>query len=56
MTGHLELSEDGKAMKYFELAPFDLRLDADVISALGEDGAEGDDMDTRQTDQEGTSR
>ena len=25
ITGHLELSEDGKAMKYFELAPFELK-------------------------------
>jgi DNA-binding transcriptional ArsR family regulator len=33
VTGHLELSEDGKAMKYFELAPFELRLNADVIIA-----------------------
>ncbi len=32
ITGHLELSEDGKAMKYFELAPFELRLNADVIT------------------------
>ena len=32
VTGHLELSGDGKAMKYFELAPFELRLDADVIT------------------------
>jgi DNA-binding transcriptional ArsR family regulator len=32
VTGQLELSEDGKAMKYFELAPFELRLDADVIT------------------------
>ena len=28
VTGHLELAEDGKAMKYFELAPFELRLTA----------------------------
>jgi DNA-binding transcriptional ArsR family regulator len=33
VTGQLELSEDGKAMKYFELAPFELRLNADVIIA-----------------------
>ena len=33
VTGHLELSEDGKAMKYFQLAPFELRLNADVIIA-----------------------
>ena len=32
VAGHLELSEDGKAMKYFELAPFELRLNADVIT------------------------
>src|SRR6516162_6705523 len=32
VTGHLELSEDGKAMKYFELGPFELRLNADVIT------------------------
>ncbi len=57
VAGKLELSEDGKAMKYFELAPFDLRLNAEtIISALDQDGAEGDDMDTRETDQEGTSR
>ncbi len=32
VTGHLELSEDGKAMKYFELAPFDLRLTAEIVT------------------------
>jgi len=32
VTGQLELSEDGKAMKYFELAPFDLRLNAETIT------------------------
>ena len=32
VTGHLELSEDGKAMKYFELVPFELRLTAEVIT------------------------
>jgi len=32
VIGHLELSEDGKAMKYFELAPFELRLTAEVIT------------------------
>jgi DNA-binding transcriptional ArsR family regulator len=34
VTGHLELSEDGKAMKYFELAPFELRLNAEVITEM----------------------
>ncbi|WP_434449338.1 ArsR/SmtB family transcription factor [Lentzea sp. E54] len=36
VVGNLELSSDGKAMKYFELAPFELRLDVDLIlSVLG---------------------
>ena len=26
VLGHLELSDDGKAMKYFEVAPFDIAL------------------------------
>lgn len=39
VTGHLELSEDGKAMKYFELVPFELRLTAEaIITALNESG------------------
>jgi DNA-binding transcriptional ArsR family regulator len=38
VTGHLELSADGKAMKYFELVPFELRVTADaIVSALAED-------------------
>lgn len=38
VTGQLELSQDGKAMKYFELAPFELRLTVDtVIAALEAD-------------------
>ena len=43
VNGQLELSEDGKAMKYFELAPFELRLTAEtIIDALsdGEDAIE----------------
>jgi DNA-binding transcriptional ArsR family regulator len=34
VAGHLELSGDGKAMKYFELAPFELRLTAETIAAV----------------------
>jgi DNA-binding transcriptional ArsR family regulator len=38
VRGHLELSDDGKAMKYFELVPFELRVTAEtVISALAAD-------------------
>jgi DNA-binding transcriptional ArsR family regulator len=42
VTGQLELSQDGKAMKYFELAPFELRVDAQtIVSALAESATEG---------------
>jgi DNA-binding transcriptional ArsR family regulator len=43
VAGQLELSEDGKAMKYFTLVPFELRLTAEtIIGALqaGDDGRE----------------
>jgi DNA-binding transcriptional ArsR family regulator len=36
VTGHLELSEEGKAMKFFEVTPFDLRLDAAAITAAAQ--------------------
>src|SRR6266487_5462886 len=38
VTGQLELLEDGKAMKYFELAPFELRLTAETITQALRDG------------------
>ncbi len=41
VTGQLELSEDGKAMKYYELAPFELRLDAPSITAAVRSSADG---------------
>ncbi|TJZ50342.1 winged helix-turn-helix transcriptional regulator [Streptomyces piniterrae] len=38
VVGRLELSDDGKALKYFELAPFELKLNvATVLAALQED-------------------
>ncbi|MFF3430349.1 ArsR/SmtB family transcription factor [Streptomyces sp. NPDC002602] len=38
VAGSLELSADGKAMKFFELAPFDIHLTVDtVLAALRED-------------------
>ena len=38
VAGHLELSDDGKAMKYYELVPFDLRVTPEtVIGALASD-------------------
>jgi DNA-binding transcriptional ArsR family regulator len=39
VTGQLELSEDGKAMKYFELAPFELRLTAQLITEAVQAGS-----------------
>lgn len=33
VTGHLELSDDGKALKYFELVPFSITIDAEAIVA-----------------------
>ena len=33
VSGELELSDEGRAMKYFELVPFDLHLTIDVIAA-----------------------
>ena len=39
VTGRLELSPDGKAMKYFELVPFEVRLTVDtIVAALAADG------------------
>jgi DNA-binding transcriptional ArsR family regulator len=32
VTGQLELSEDGKAMKYYALAPFDIHVTAQTIT------------------------
>jgi DNA-binding transcriptional ArsR family regulator len=38
VTGQLELSGDGKAMKYFELVPFEVRVTPEtVVRALAED-------------------
>src|SRR5215831_19356789 len=55
VAGQLELSGDGKAMKYFELAPFEVRLTADAITAaLAASAAESDghtaDTDTKASD------
>jgi DNA-binding transcriptional ArsR family regulator len=42
VTGQLELSEDGKAMKYFQLAPFELCVTAEtIVAALRVDEANG---------------
>ena len=37
IVGSLELSEDGKAMKYFEVTDFDLHLTASTLAEAAED-------------------
>jgi len=32
IVGHLELSDDGKAMKFFEVADFDLRINTSALA------------------------
>jgi DNA-binding transcriptional ArsR family regulator len=52
VRGSLELSEDGKAMKYFELVPFELRVTPDtVVEALaGDDGSQPQALDAEESD------
>src|ERR1700757_2378519 len=51
VTGRLELSEDGKAMKYFELVPFEMRVTAEtVVRALAENDSK-DALHMEETDQ-----
>jgi DNA-binding transcriptional ArsR family regulator len=49
VTGQLELSEDGKAMKYFQLAPFELRVTPDTIVAALKADAEKGETDMRES-------
>ena len=56
VTGQLELSEDGKAMKYYQLAPFDLRVTAEtIVAAVRADEAGGsaqeDELAMKESDQ-----
>ncbi|MCP2169262.1 ArsR/SmtB family transcription factor [Goodfellowiella coeruleoviolacea] len=44
VASNLELSPDGKALKYIELAPFELRLNVDtILAAVREDTARSSD-------------
>jgi predicted transcriptional regulator len=47
ITGNLELSEDGKAMKYFEVVPFVLHLTPEVISQLTKTLSEEEEQHTK---------
>jgi predicted transcriptional regulator len=40
VTGQLELSEDGKAMKYYALEPFDIRITAETITEAVQQAAD----------------
>lgn len=51
VNGTLELSEDGKAMRYLELVPFEVRVTAEmIVRALAED--KEDDAETAALDTE----
>jgi DNA-binding transcriptional ArsR family regulator len=57
VAGHLELSDDGKALKYFELAPFELRVTAQTVLDVLRNGSEppdggdsGSANDTKESD------
>ena len=50
VTGHLELSDDGKAMKYFELAPFELTLTAAEITQAVRSAESGQASETKESD------
>lgn len=53
VAGRLELSDDGKAMKYFELVPFELRVTPEtVVSALAAGGTAGGDSPAQALNEE----
>ena len=38
VTGHLELSDDGKALKFFEIVPFEVTINvAGIVAAVTDD-------------------
>jgi len=53
VQGELELSEDGKAMKYFQLADFSLVLDPELIAEAVQTLTSGEEAaDARSKDEE----
>lgn len=51
VVGALELSDDGKALKYFELTPFELRLNVQtILDALQSDETQADENHAREAD------
>jgi DNA-binding transcriptional ArsR family regulator len=51
VAGQLELSEDGKAMKYFELVPFDVRVTAETVVRALADHVGKDALHMEESDQ-----
>ncbi|MFD7442877.1 ArsR/SmtB family transcription factor [Streptomyces sp. NPDC059909] len=49
VTGELELSEDGKAMKYFEVTPFALTLTPDVVAGAARTITDGEKETVKET-------
>ena len=41
IVGQLEIGDDGKAMKYFEVAPFSIRLTPNSVAAIASTITEG---------------
>lgn len=52
VSGELELSSDGKAMKYFELTSFDIRLTPKLLAEAARTVAE----EQQDTDADGTTK
>ena len=53
VSGHLEVSPEGKAMKFFEVTPFVLRLTPDVISEAARTLTDRDGAEPSRADKEG---
>lgn len=57
VVGELELSGDGKAMKFFQLAPFDVHLNVEtVLAALAADPSEPAEQPTQQPTEQPTPK
>jgi len=52
VAGHLELSDEGRAMKYFELVPFDIHITIDTIAAAVRADGDKRDNDSAETELE----
>lgn len=56
ITGSLELGGDGKAVKWYELRPFDVRITPEVVVTAVAHLAEGGDGTVRAPDGKGPAR